>query len=201
MKEDIDIKQLVINQRIKTKSKDYIINKIQNSKDLLTKCVLAREYLSPQSTIIEKIVKKDLKILDALDEISGDGIKNNIKYEIKISLHDKKCCFNFVQIRPHHDIDYYILIGLNLFEDNFGKAYILKVPTKIIIELIIKYGGYAHGTIRKNGKITLENINKNKIKGYEYALRPNINASKNTKKQILWKELEQFQVEYKDSEF
>ncbi len=47
-------------------------------------------------------------------------------------------------------------------------------PKNDIKNIIFKYGGYAHGTIREHGKITLKSLNeKNIIK--EYAIRPKYN--------------------------
>ena len=54
-------------------------------------------------------------------------------------------------------------------------------------ELILKYGGYAHGTIKEHGKITFEDLNdKNNKK--EYAIR-----SKYCDK--CWNELLRFRVD------
>ena len=89
--------------------KKKAIKKAEESKDLWEKCVLLRKFTSPQSTEAEKLIKLDLDLKDALDNISGDGIKKGVKYEIKTSLHDVKCKVNIRQIRPHHDIDFYIL--------------------------------------------------------------------------------------------
>lgn len=42
------------------------------------------------------------------------------------------------------------------------------LPKTEIKSLLLKYGTYAHGTIKENGKITIENMTK------EYALRPKV---------------------------
>lgn len=86
---------------------------------------MSRQYLTPQSTNLETICKKDLGIGNALNSTSGDGHKNGINYEIKISIHANKSKINFVQIRPDHDINYYILIAYNMYEnDTIGNAHI-----------------------------------------------------------------------------
>lgn len=54
-----------------------------------------------------------------------------------------------------------------------------------MINLLISHGTYAHGTIKENGKITIDNI-KNTIK--EYSLRPKINDK-------CWKEMIKFKIE------
>lgn len=175
-----------------------IVKIIQDKKDLTEKCILSRMYLSPQSTHMEKIIKNDLGIKNAINNLSGDGCKRNINYEIKISIHSKKCKLNFVQLRPDHNIDFYILIYYNMYyNNNIGKAYIFKIPTNIIYDLIIKYGGYAHGTFNKLGRINCNNL---KGRNCEYSLRcsPNIKSEKNIK---LWNELLKYEVDYNSKHF
>ena len=56
-----------------------------------------------------------------------------------------------------------------------GELYIFRLNKENIKQLILKYGGYAHGTIKKNGKITIEDLNDiNNTK--EYAIRPIYNS-------------------------
>ena len=43
-------------------------------------------------------------------------------------------------------------------KNDIGQAYIFKVPSNIVYELIVLYGGYAHGTKILHGPITNENI-------------------------------------------
>ena len=71
-------KLMVANQRMKA-SRDaelQIEQRIQSSSTLCEKCILAREYINPQSTLMEKIIKSDLQINNPLNETSGDGEKN-----------------------------------------------------------------------------------------------------------------------------
>ena len=154
-------------------------------------------YLQPQSTLMERIIKTDLKISNPIDNISGDGCKNNINYEIKVSIHSKDSKLNIVQIRPDHNIDYYIIVYYNLYNNNIGEGFILKIPSEELYNLVVKYGSYAHGTIIKQGKIILTNIKGN---NNEYALRcdPNIKSKKNLK---LYNELIRYKVEYKPENF
>ena len=140
----------------------------------------------------------DLLINKPNNETSGDGCKNNINYEIKVSLHGKQSNLNFVQIRPDHKIDFYIFIGYNMYNNNtLGKGYIFKIPSDSLYELIIDYGGYAHGTFKKLGKISQDNL---KDRNCEYVLRCDPNAKKG-KKYDLWNELLKYEVEYKHSNF
>ena len=73
----------------------------------------------------------------------------------------------------NHDCEYimtaYYIDYINL--ENLGELYIFKLNKKNIKPIIIKYGGYAHGTIGELGEITIEALNDiNNSK--EYALRP-----------------------------
>ena len=113
-----ELEQLVLNMKIKENKNELskIIKRIEKEKDLTNKCIYFREYLTPQSTHIEKIIKKDLLINNAINKTSGDGEKNGIKYEIKYSGHAKKSKINFVQLRPDHDIDFYILVVYNMYD-------------------------------------------------------------------------------------
>ena len=193
-----ELEKMVKDMKLKEKNNNTneIINNICGKTTLTEKCIYIRKYLPPQSVDIETIIKNDLGINKAKDNQSGDGCKNDINYEIKYSGHSKECKLNFVQIRPDHKIDYYIFIGYNMFENNIGKGYIFKIPSENVYELIIKYGGYAHGTTKKLGKITKENI---KGRSVEYALR--CNPNKKGKNLELWNELLKYEVEYKADNF
>jgi hypothetical protein len=191
-------------QQMKQKSNidmNKILDKIISCQSLTDICILGREYLSPQGTNMESIIKEHLNIGPKIDETSGDGCKNNINYELKVSIHSINSKFNFVQIRPDHNVHYYILIGYNMydiFDQNKGKGYVFKVPSDTMYDLIIKYGGYAHGTKKVLGNtITLENL---KGRNCEYALRCNPNAKKG-KDYTLWNELLKYEVTYSKDNF
>ena len=178
--------------------KEKILEKIKSMTSFTHKCIYARQFLPPQSTDMEAIIKNDLDIGAAPDETSGDGSKKGVNYEIKYSGHANKSKMNWVQIRPDHKIHYYILAGYNMYENgNLGKGYIFKVPSEKVYELIPKYGGYAHGTIEKLGAITCDNI---KGRHCEYALRCNPNIKKG-KGRELWDELLKYEVEYSAENF
>ena len=96
--------------------------------------------------------------------------------------------FNFVQLRPHHNIDYYIFICYYINEENLnknGEEFIFNIPKNDIINLIEIHGHYAHGTKKNLGLIkNIQNsINVNK----EYALRCKYND-------LLWKKLINYQI-------
>lgn len=190
-----ECKQLIdkFRRQNRNNNKKEIIKKLEGE-SLLIKSIYLREYSSSQSTIFEKIIMNDLKLDEPIDEISGDASKKGNNYEIKTSIHDKKSKFNWLQIRPDHKIDFYILIGLNVYECEMGRVYNYKVPATELYTLIHEYGGYAHGTCKIHGKITSDNfIGKN----CEYALRVNPNST--GKKNIeLMKKLNKFITPYED---
>lgn len=97
--------------------------------------------------------------------------KRNI--EIKVSLggssHDM---FNYVQLRPSHAIDDYLLTAYHLTDENVhekGELYVFAVPADGMKSLIAAYGGYAHGSVKSLGKISQKSISDS---SHEYALRP-----------------------------
>ena len=92
----MDYKDLIKSERIKANKEKQkkILQRIEKTENLVEKCVWLRVYTTPQSTAGESIVKKNLKIDKAKDEVSGDGIKDGVKYEIKMSLHDKESNIN-----------------------------------------------------------------------------------------------------------
>lgn len=154
--------------------------------DTLTKCIYCKKYLSPTQwgPLLEKHIKKLFNLSNPINNISGDGLSlSNKKIEIKVSLGGSSGNFNIVQIRPDHDIDYYIILLYDLYSDSKGKEYWLLIPSYKLYELIIEYGSYAHGTINKLGP-----INNNTIYGNnnEYALRFNPNIKDENKPKKIW---------------
>src|SRR5690554_1760123 len=184
----------------KVNEKKKALIQAKESDDILEKCVLLRMYTTPQSTDAEKLLMNDLEISPPLNKVSGDGVKNGINYEIKVSVHDAKCKTNIRQIRPHHDVDYYIIMALNIFSGEHGEAYIFKVPSQKVYDLIPEYGGYTHGTIARNGTITVESI-KEKSKDFEYSLTADPNGQNNSKSRKVWDELMKYKVPYSKESF
>lgn len=126
--------------------------------------------------LLEKYIRLKYGYLkNNVSECNGDMSKNGKTLEIKTSLggkeHNK---FNFVQIRPFHKCDYYILTSYHLCNDNIdqlGKLYIFYLNKSDMIEMLLKHGQYAHGTTSQHGVITIENL-LNENKTTEYSLRP-----------------------------
>ena len=200
--EDIKLKLIVSELKLKdVRKKEFkrkALQEIKSEKTLTGKCILGRAYLSPQSTLMETILKQELKLEEAKGPTSGDCVKNGVNYEVKFSIHGNGSMLNFVQIRPDHNVHYYILVAYNMYDnEDIGKAHIFKVPTKILHGMVVKYGQYAHGSRAKLGNITLENINGN---GREYALRCNPNA-KRGRSVDLWNWLRQYETTYEPKNF
>lgn len=120
---------------------------------------------------------------------SGD-LKHNLKnIEIKASNGGKNHNeFNYVQLRLNHDCEYiltaYYINKKNI--DNLGELFIFRLDKNSIRNLILKYGQYAHGTISKLGKITIEDLN-NEKNDKEYAIRPKYGNK-------CWKDLLSFRI-------
>ena len=68
-----------------------------------------------------------------------------------------------------------------------GELFIFKLTKINIKKLILKYGGYAHGTKQKLGEITEEDL-ENSLNDKEYTIRPKYGDK-------CWKELLQFRVD------
>lgn len=103
----------------------------------------------------------------------GDLQHHETALEIKISLGGKECNkFNFVQIRMNHICEY-LLTAYYLDQSNvemLGELFIFKLNKTDIKQVILQYGGYAHGTIKKLGIITQADLDSASDK--EYAFRP-----------------------------
>lgn len=127
-------------------------------------------------------VKNDSK--DAIGDCSKDGKNSEVKVSLGGSAHTK---FNFVQIRPAHDCETYILTAYHLCAENVelgGDLYIFRVPKEGMNGLILRYGNYAHGTLKEYGPISGESLSD----GREYCLRPTFNDD-------CWKELLNYTVQ------
>jgi hypothetical protein len=163
----------------------YIIKKYcmtkNKSSDCTGDCSIKKHSNSKTLNLSEQNVDKEL--------FSGTNVKENTKdnkltifdnnykiinYEIKVSLggmnHNK---FNYVQLRMNHNIDYYILTAYYLNNNNLknkGELFVFIIGKNELKNIIFKYGQYAHGTLNKNGKRTMEIMNDNDKN--EYSIRP-----------------------------
>jgi hypothetical protein len=139
-------------------------------------CVVNNVSAQQYGPLLEKFIRvKNNFTKNVARECNGDCSKDNKNAEVKASLgganHNK---FNWVQLRVSHDIQYYILTAYHLISENVeggGELYVFSVPKENMIQLIERYGGYAHGTKKEHGPITIADLSDEKNKK-EYALRP-----------------------------
>jgi hypothetical protein len=121
---------------------------------------------------------------------NGDLQHNQINFEIKVSNGGKENNkFNYVQLRMNHSCEY-ILTAYHINHDNIeteGELFIFKLNKINIKILILKYGGYAHGTKKKLGEITEDDL-ENPTNDKEYAIRPKYGDK-------CWNELLHFRVQ------
>ena len=141
--------------------------------------------------VIEAYIKNKFNMSkNNASDCTGDLQCHNVNYEIKVSNGGKdNNKFNFVQIRMNHNCQY-ILSVYYICKDNLetlGELFVFKLTKEQMKNLIVNYGGYAHGTTGKNGIITIDSLNE-KTNQYEYALRPVYGDN-------CWNELLQYRIE------
>lgn len=161
----------------------------QDEHDIVRKCLLCKYYLSSMQwgPLLEKYIKHKFNISKAKNSTSGDGCSSKGKnIEIKVSLGTSQGAFNFVQIRPDHNIHFYLFMAYDVHYGKEGKVYWFLCKSQELYKLIPQYGSYAHGTVSKFGKITYRNL---KGRNMEYALRPSPKARKGTHPNTLWQVL------------
>jgi hypothetical protein len=174
----------------KVKHEDTVA-KLPTLKDANVYCVLHSVSAQQYGPLLERYIRTKFNYAkNNSKNCTGDCSKDGKNSEIKVSLggatHTK---FNFVQIRPSHDCEMYILVAYHLSSENVeseGELYVFKVPKEAIKKIVVLYGGYAHGTIKEHGAITAESLNEEKSTK-EYAIRPTVNDE-------CWKALLKFRV-------
>jgi hypothetical protein len=157
-------------------------------------CVINNISAQKYGLIIEKYIIKNCNYLknkssecigDCRDPLSTGNI------EIKTSLggiHHNK--FNYVQIRISQEVDTYIFTAYYLTKENVmveGELFVFKLSKEDVKRLLLKYGGYAHGTVKKLGKISMDQLNSDK-NDIEYSLRPSYGDN-------CWKDLQYFRID------
>lgn len=181
---NLDDEQKYVDIALKLRNKECGIKLCNKEENIVRKCLLCKYYLSSNqwSVLIEKHIKEIFKISKRVNNTSGDGCsENKLNIEIKVSLGTKDGTMNFVQLRPDHSIDYYVLLAYDVSVDKYGKVYWFLCKPNDLYELLPTYGGYAHGSIEKLGQINKDNI---KGRNCEYAIRPS--PYKNGKQKQLW---------------
>ena len=120
----------------------------------------------------------------------GDLLREQINYELKISNGGKENNkFNYVQLRMNHEC-VYIFTAYFISVDNIdteGELFIFKINKDDIKKIILAYGGYAHGTLQKLGKITDVELD-NQENDKEYSIRPKYGDK-------CWNELLNFRID------
>jgi hypothetical protein len=149
-------------------------------------------HLSGQASgpLIEYYIQTKYKMLKNKSSLCiGDLQKKKTNYEIKVSNGGKdNNKFNYVQLRMNHKCEY-LLTAYYIDNSNIkqlGELFIFKLNKMNIKKIIIKYGGYAHGTIEKLGLITAKDLN-NAKNNKEYAIRTTYGDK-------CWKELLKFRI-------
>lgn len=144
-----------------------------------------------ESYIKEKFCMKKNKPGDCIGDCKDRFLEDN---EIKASGGGKNHnSYNYVQLRLNHKIHNYIFTAYYLTNSNYmngGELFIFKIKKEILYSLINEHGQYAHGTVSKLGKITIEDLKKdNNTK--EYSLRPKYGDK-------LWKKLLNYRINESD---
>lgn len=155
------------------------IMKLGTLKEANIYCVIYGISSQQYGPLLEKFIRTKFnyiknKAKDCTGDCSKDGKNSEIKVSLGGSSHTK---FNFVQIRPLHDCDNYILTAYHICHENVeaeGELYVFKVSNEGMKKLIVSFGGYAHGTTKTHGKITMDSLNDIQ-NTKEYAIRPCIN--------------------------
>jgi hypothetical protein len=175
-------------ERVKRLKEHLALSKVNHEDEIMKKptlkdahvyCVMYGISAQQFGPLLERYIRLKFNyIKNKAEACTGDCSKDGENSEVKVSLgganHTK---FNFVQIRPSHKCESYILTAYNLTAENAdseGELYIFKVPKAEIKTLIVSYGGYAHGTLKEHGPITIDSLNDEKSMK-EYALRPSLN--------------------------
>jgi hypothetical protein len=178
----------------KVKHEDQIMN-LATLKEANTYCVICGVSAQQYGPLLEKFIRTKFNYSknnakDCTGDLSKEGKNSEVKVSLGGATHKK---FNFVQIRPSHDCDTYILTAYHLSPENIeteGELYIFKVPKSDIKNLVVSYGDYAHGTIKELGIITKDSIN-DELSIKEYSIRPTINDE-------CWNALLEFRVPESD---
>jgi hypothetical protein len=183
-----DIRIAVLDRK---KSRKSNITKILDQRTFREAAILAKWFLPSQSygEVLNTWFRKTFnwEKNSANSRIGDDKVFGIYNAEVKASLCDDGKTCHYVQIRLTHEIDFYFLPTYNFETD---KTHFFLLNKNQMKEMIVNYGGYAHGTKSEKGKV-IDNINNADI---EYALRPNIKSKDNS----MWKKLCSFEIKEED---
>ena len=166
-----------------TTDKSDLKNKIINETNTKNAFIVGKAQLSPQQygAALETHIKTKYGWGNAMDNKSGDALTpNGNKIEIKVSAEDAKGGFNYVQIRPNHDVDYYLLANYSISTD---EVIILLCPKNEFLDIVIGHGQLAHGT--KDTSFEYK----------EYAYRPKMHGREGTKGRDQWDNIASWEVD------
>lgn len=181
-------KELVHNERVKKLKEHLFLSKVKHAdeimkmhtlKDAHIYCVIHNVSTQQYGALLEKYIRTKFNYVknnasDCIGDCSKDGNNTEIKVSLGGSDHTK---FNFVQIRTSHACETFIFTAYHVCKDcvdGEGKLFIFKVPKAELKMILVKWGGYAHGTTKEHGKITFESLS-DETNHKEYALRPKMN--------------------------
>lgn len=142
----------------------------------------------------QKVVKNICGFKKETKEDRGDYVYKNKSIEYKFSIANHDGGINFVQLRPSYKVDFYILSYYDPKTSDEDTLENFVCRSRDLYLLLPEFGGYAHGTISENGRITNENILKNIKHGCEYALRPNTKGLDTQKPGRLLKKLREINL-------
>ncbi len=148
--------------------------------------IVAKTQLSPQQygCALESHLKNKFGWSDQADNKSGDATTpKGSKIEIKVSVEDAKGGFNYVQIRPNHSVDYYVLANYSILTD---EVIFLRCPKEEFISIVVKHGQLAHGT--KDADFDYK----------EFAYRPKMHGKEGSKGRQLWDAIATWKVSEKE---
>ena len=164
------------------RSKVELKNEVINTDSTRSAFIVSKAKLSSQQygAALEKHIKKKFKWNAQIDNKSGDSttLKGN-RIEIKCSIEDATGGFNYVQIRPWHTLEFYLLANYSIKTD---EVIFLLCPKKEFVDLVVSNGQLAHGTKDATGEYD------------EYAYRPKMHRKLGTKGRQQWEDLQQWRV-------
>ena len=190
-KRPIQIKLRNILNLSKCNHKKEIIKQSSNLKDAHIYCKVNQLSGQISGPLIEYYIKNKYNMIKNNSSLCiGDVNYKNKNIEIKISTGGKENDkFNYVQLRINHDCDY-ILTAYYISDENLknsGELFIFRLNKIYMKNIILKYGSYAHGTIKKLGSITNKDLN-NPKNDKEYAIRPKYGDS-------CWRDLLKYKID------
>jgi len=190
-KKPIQIKLRNILNLSKCNHKKEIIKQSSNLKDAHIYCKVNQLSGQISGPLIEYYIKNKYNMIKNNSSLCiGDVNYKNKNIEIKISTGGKENDkFNYVQLRINHDCDY-ILTAYYISDENLknsGELFIFRLNKIYMKNIILKYGSYAHGTIKKLGSITNKDLN-NPKNDKEYAIRPKYGDS-------CWRDLLKYKID------